>query len=211
MTAIFLGDGDLHEPEFDDMKVFVNLALHSHPEFTKTDNHCRYSMRIYPSKTFKDSYDSDTPEVFAAVVATTFVAIALVFFLYDLFVQKRNNNLIIKAARANTVVSSLFPEQIRDRLLVAPAGGKKDARQKNAFKNLDHDKHDQAESPLADLFLESTIIFADVSGFTAWSSTREPTQVFVLLETLFQAFDQIAKKRRIFKVETGMLSTLRLL
>ena len=162
MTAIFLGDGDLHESKFDDMEVFVNLALHSHPEFTNTDNHCRYSMRIYPSQTFKNSYDSDTPEIFAAVVATTFVAIALVFLLYDLFVQKRNNNLIIKAARANTVVSSLFPEQIRDRLLVAP-DTKKDARQKDAFKNLDHGGHDKAELPLADLFLHSTIIFADIS------------------------------------------------
>lgn len=39
-------------------------------------------------------------------------------------------------------------------------------------------------------------------GFTAWSSVREPTQVFVLLETLYAAFDLIARRRRIFKVET---------
>jgi len=36
--------------------------------------------------------------------------------------------------------------------------------------------------------------------FPAWSSVREPTQVFVLLENLFQAFDKIAKKRQVFKV-----------
>jgi class 3 adenylate cyclase len=45
-------------------------------------------------------------------------------------------------------------------------------------------------------------MFADLVGFTAWSSVREPTQVFVLLETLFREFDKIAKRRRIFKVET---------
>ena len=44
--------------------------------------------------------------------------------------------------------------------------------------------------------------FADIAGFTAWSSVREPYQVFTLLETLYAAFDAIAKKRRIFKVET---------
>jgi class 3 adenylate cyclase len=36
----------------------------------------------------------------------------------------------------------------------------------------------------------------------AWSSTREPTQVFVLLETIYGHFDEVAKRRRVFKVET---------
>ena len=31
---------------------------------------------------------------------------------------------------------------------------------------------------------------------------REPSQVFTLLETLYAAFDAIAKRRRIFKIET---------
>lgn len=39
-------------------------------------------------------------------------------------------------------------------------------------------------------------------GFTKWSSSREPAAVFKLLETLFGAFDVIAKQRRVFKVET---------
>lgn len=39
-------------------------------------------------------------------------------------------------------------------------------------------------------------------GFTAWSSVREPSQVFTLLETIYHAFDEIARKRRVFKVET---------
>jgi class 3 adenylate cyclase len=44
--------------------------------------------------------------------------------------------------------------------------------------------------------------FADISGFTAWSSMRDPSQVFVLLETLFSHMDELAKRGRIFKVET---------
>ena len=31
---------------------------------------------------------------------------------------------------------------------------------------------------------------------------REPTQVFTLLETVYSSFDAIAKRRRIFKIET---------
>lgn len=56
--------------------------------------------------------------------------------------------------------------------------------------------------PIADLFPETTIMFADLVGFTAWSSTREPAQVFTLLETIYHAFDDIARRRRVFKVET---------
>lgn len=32
------------------------------------------------------------------------------------------------------------------------------------------------------------------------ASAREPSQVFVLLETVYQSFDEIAKKRNVFKV-----------
>jgi hypothetical protein len=56
--------------------------------------------------------------------------------------------------------------------------------------------------PIADLFLDATVLFADISGFTAWSSVREPTQVFTLLESVYRAFDIIARRRKVFKVET---------
>jgi class 3 adenylate cyclase len=56
--------------------------------------------------------------------------------------------------------------------------------------------------PIADLFPHTTVMFADIAGFTAWSSVREPSQVFTLLETVYRAFDIMAKRRRVFKVET---------
>eukprot|EP00522_Entomoneis_paludosa_P005525 CAMPEP_0172451200 /NCGR_PEP_ID=MMETSP1065-20121228/9326_1 /TAXON_ID=265537 /ORGANISM="Amphiprora paludosa, Strain CCMP125" /LENGTH=1301 /DNA_ID=CAMNT_0013203121 /DNA_START=227 /DNA_END=4132 /DNA_ORIENTATION=+ len=57
-------------------------------------------------------------------------------------------------------------------------------------------------APIADFFPSCTVIFMDIAGFTSWSSSREPPQVFVLLEALYSAFDIIAQKRKIFKVET---------
>ena len=47
-----------------------------------------------------------------------------------------------------------------------------------------------------------TLRFADLAGFTYWSSKRSPPTVFKLLETFYQAFDEIAKRRKVFKVET---------
>ena len=49
-----------------------------------------------------------------------------------------------------------------------------------------------ATKPIADLFPNTTVMFADIAGFTAWSSVREPTQVFTLLETVYRAFDSTA-------------------
>jgi hypothetical protein len=45
--------------------------------------------------------------------------------------------------------------------------------------------------------------FGDIVGFTAWASTREPTAVFMLLEGLYSAFDKIALRRKVMKIETG--------
>ena len=50
--------------------------------------------------------------------------------------------------------------------------------------------------------LSPIVMFADVEGFTAWSSVREPSQVFTLLETIYAAMDRVATKRNVFKVET---------
>lgn len=55
---------------------------------------------------------------------------------------------------------------------------------------------------LAKKYPETTIMFADVAGFTAWSSDREPEAVFELLETLYEAFDALALAHKVFKVET---------
>ena len=50
--------------------------------------------------------------------------------------------------------------------------------------------------------VDLVVFFLAMGRFTAWSSAREPSQVFTLLETVYSAFDEIAKRRRVFKVET---------
>jgi class 3 adenylate cyclase len=57
-------------------------------------------------------------------------------------------------------------------------------------------------TPIAELYPETTVMLADLAGFTAWSAVHEPSEVFMLLETIFYEFDVLASKRNIFKVET---------
>jgi class 3 adenylate cyclase len=56
--------------------------------------------------------------------------------------------------------------------------------------------------PMADLFPNTTVLFGDVCGFTSWCSQRDPEQVFCLLEAIYKAFDKLARRRGVFKVET---------
>ena len=50
------------------------------------------------------------------------------------------------------------------------------------------------------LFCDEAVLTSNFSDFTAWSSTRDPSQVFILLQTVYQAFDEIANRRGVFKV-----------
>ena len=129
----------------------------------------------------------------------------LVFIFYDVLVQRRNIKLIQNAAQSNAIVSSMFPSQIRDRLISANAANGTAKSLKSYMKAPNRNQTVEggvSDSPLADLFLSTTVMFADIVGFTAWASTREPPQVFRLLESIYSAFDVIAEQRRVFKVET---------
>jgi class 3 adenylate cyclase len=131
----------------------------------------------------------------------------MVFVAYDCFVQKRQDKVVKKL---NAIVSSLFPAQVVDRLM-----GKDQLNEKNnsshTFSNNgcnglamggDHISNLLSTKPIADLFPHTTVMFGDISGFTAWASVREPSQVFTLLEQIYNSFDAIAKRQNIFKVET---------
>lgn len=48
--------------------------------------------------------------------------------------------------------------------------------------------------PIADLFTSTTIMVANLTGFTSWSSMREPSQVFMLLEAVYETFDKILRR-----------------
>jgi class 3 adenylate cyclase len=98
-------------------------------------------------------------------------------------VLKRNERLISNAAKSNAIVTSLVPDHLRDRLIQQQQEEKlhRDGKGPGSLKTFLNDKtgkvNETTSPPLADLFLDTTVLFADVCGFTAWSSVREPTQV----------------------------------
>jgi class 3 adenylate cyclase len=111
------------------------------------------------------------------------------------------------AMASNAIVCSLFPAVVRDRLY-QKAGAQPKPRislVSQAANNLiakgTIPDTSPTDRPIVDLVQNCTVMFADIAGFTSWSATRTPAEVFSLLETLYGAFDKIAKKRSVFKVE----------
>ena len=195
--------------DFDEF--YENLELQQ-----TTKGACLYTYQISPSNAFEETFRSNLPIVFAFVVATIFLAMAFTFFIYDSFVSRRNAKVMGAAIRSTAIVSELFPSSVRDRIY-APADAANGVGSSSSKLRRFMDKSGTAEDPnnegdseaiileskpIADLFPETTVMFCDIAGFTAWSSVREPSQVFTLLETVYRAFDRMAKQRRVFKVET---------
>ena len=113
--ATYLGDGDFHEKSFNDLEVRVPFSENLGSEVT--DHYCYYEWRVYPSSQFRDKLQENVPVFMTLLSASVFFVISVAFFVYDLFVHKRNTKIIDAAARSNAIILSLFPAKVRDQLL----------------------------------------------------------------------------------------------
>ncbi|KAG7341693.1 PAS domain containing protein [Nitzschia inconspicua] len=209
-----IGSGDLHDLRFDhfehsaSMADFSDVSDGSQLGLELETEDCPYSIHVYPSQVFYDDYHTNAPIIITLSVAIIFVFTVVMFIVYDRLVEKRNSLVVRKATTTSKIVTSLFPKNIADRLM-----------QEQEAKDEHHQSFMSAnrrlrtylsggegkrvgQEPIADLFPNASCFFADIAGFTAWSSTRDPAQVFTLLQTIYQAFDAIALRRKVFKVET---------
>jgi hypothetical protein len=171
------------------------------------EGECPFSISVYPTAKFRSNFITLTPLVVTLAVALIFVFTVFMFIMYDRFVERRQKIVLRKAVQTSAIVSSMFPKSVQDRLLEANEKARTqvstgaNSRMNSFFNGAERNDYDQHD-PIADLFPNCTVLFADIAGFTAWSSSRDPAQVFVLLQAVYQAFDAIANRRKVFKVET---------
>ncbi|MFM2064762.1 MAG: hypothetical protein RLZZ507_4433 [Cyanobacteriota bacterium] len=64
------------------------------------------------------------------------------------------------------------------------------------------DKLKQQPTTIADIFLEVTVLFADIVGFTELSSHTSPPQLVELLNEIFCLFDELAELHGVEKIKT---------
>jgi len=237
-----------------------------------SNNTMAYRLSIYSTQESQDYYQTNASWWwFVLTMVLLFLINTALFFLYAYIMSKRQRKTIRAAQRTSAVVNSLFPPNIRDRLLQTTSNRSDEEENRinnnnnrgsnaNSFSEGDnitsllpeppkvklktflqrsesglHDASDfnndsnngfshhnnnnclssepsfrnpkkggkfKNVKPIADFFPHTTVMFADISGFTAWSSEREPVQVFCLLETLFLEFDHMLSLHNVFKVET---------
>eukprot|EP00980_Cylindrotheca_fusiformis_P004405 scaffold934_cov132-Cylindrotheca_fusiformis.AAC.1 len=198
--AVFLGQLDAHNPKYDNLvvsRVLVDIDLGT-AELPEGVCVPKLTLDLYPTEELEASYQTSKPKLYAVVVVAIFAFTSLVFLLYDYFVGRRQGKFMTRIMRQDQIVSNVFPAAIRDRLYETEQKGSKGD---GLFDPLGGGGG-PGGAPLADLFLETTVVFADIAGFTAWSSAREPAQVFILLETIYGEFDKRAYRHNVFKVET---------
>jgi class 3 adenylate cyclase len=96
------------------------------------------------------------------------------------------------------IVSSLFPSLFRDQITCSRLRDLRPTNGATTHSSVGTDGF----PPIAGFFPETTVLFADIAGFTQWSSGRRPDDVFGLLEAIFRAFDNVARRLQVYKVET---------
>ena len=123
---------------------------------------CRYSIRVYPSQEFEDSHYTNTPWVYAVVLLALFFLTSFVFLMYDWVVQLRQKKVMKSAMASGAIVSSLFPEQVRNQLY-------QENEEKKAAASWANTTAAAAAGPItgkpnAHLYDGTTIFFADLAG-----------------------------------------------
>ena len=211
--SFYLGDGDRHDRKYDYLGRSIDLVSYlrqsAGPEsrsFTAagvSGDFLNYTLRVYPTNEFREIFVTEEAAWQSAAVAMVFVVAIFIFLVYDCCVQRRQRIVLERAVRATAVVSSLYPENIREHIINDDSNNLgKNAKRGNAFLRSELKESSPVAQPLASKYSDCTVYFADIAGFTKWSSTRQPEQVFQLLESLFKEFDDLATTRGVFKVET---------
>ena len=211
--VVFVGVNDKHDVQYDYLRVSSKItdleaissvaSLYSGAPIS--DDFCPYTLHLYPTDEMRSEYTTKSGAIYASVTLLVILSLGVVFALYDFKVERRQKKVLSSAIRSSEIVSSLFPSSVQDQLYPMQANGDD---KRSAIASPNQSKDDVCNSdpivggPIAQLYPETTVMFADIKGFTHWSADRLPTQVFHLLESLYGAFDTHAKICGVFKVET---------
>jgi hypothetical protein len=165
--SVFLGLGDNHDTEYEQMA--ITLPLFS-PATSNTST-IQYSITVYPSKLMEPRYLTAKPAIYASVVFITFTFAFIIFITYDCFVEQKQKKITAAADKAQAVVHSLFPETVGQRLM-EEVGQNNDKLKKNPLQMFQEGAMgvDRSTAPIAEFFVDTTVMFGDIRGFTAWSS-----------------------------------------
>jgi hypothetical protein len=131
-----------------------------------------------------DEYDNNLPAVVVSIIVLVFFFTILLFMIYDRLVERRQALVLQKALQSTAIVSSLFPKNVRERIMNSVGNGGKDQagsglesmsiqeklRQSKIGQEASSYFGEQAEmyntrDAIADLFPNCTVLFAVSTKF----------------------------------------------
>jgi class 3 adenylate cyclase len=124
-VTTYLGRGDLHDTRYDkydgihsEIKDLGSFSLSGsrHSFVPVNEEYCQFHISIYPSETMEASFTSQDPVIYMCVAILIFVFTSLLFVGFDFMVRRRHKVVLSTAETSNAVVSSLYPEEVRDRI-----------------------------------------------------------------------------------------------
>ncbi|KAL9190047.1 hypothetical protein ACHAXT_007258 [Thalassiosira profunda] len=114
-SVTLLGEGDLHDPAYDEYGEHVQATLLLEGE----DKFVTYQLHMYPSAEFEAQYVTNRAGIYAAGAVLIFVFTAGLFLLYDYLVEDRQQKMARRAQQTGNIVDSMFPAAFRERLFRA--------------------------------------------------------------------------------------------
>jgi class 3 adenylate cyclase len=125
-----------------------------------------------------DDADPAIRETFLmANVTTAFVILAIMSYVYSEAARKAEAKLELEQQKSERLLLNILPASIAERLK-------------------------ESTSVIADHFESTTVLFADIVGFTALAEQISPTEVVGRLNRIFCAFDELAERYGLEKIKT---------
>lgn len=101
--AVFLGPKDLHDNDFDEFEIKLDLSDLLGTAYTGIpldEDYCSYSILTYPSEELEDGVKTIMPLIFTLAAICVFVFAAVLFVVYDMLVAYRQEK-VLKAGMLN--------------------------------------------------------------------------------------------------------------
>jgi hypothetical protein len=135
------------------------------------DRGCEVTFFVHPSQQYREQSFSRSPTTIM-FVAVVFFVLSTALLLYNSYIQKKQQKIIAKASRSEAIVQSLFPTNVRERILVDSGHNHSTEIITNLGPTTVYNTEEKERmdgGPIADLFPSCTVIFMDLANFTAWS------------------------------------------
>lgn len=143
---------------------------------------CSVILHLALSPELKEASSTNQPVIYTVAVLGIFSIMGIFFCVYDRLTGKSYHEAITKVERSKNIVESLFPSNVRDRLLNEKLShGEVVSRRSNNTSHaededgdledfLQKSRHGLHSKPIADLHPNVTVLFADIANFTVGSS-----------------------------------------